>query len=331
VLEKLFASITTYFSGAFDSGLFETNDEGYLVNSTNRGDNHPGDFYNLCSSGIELMDLNSFVEGRRFFSKASSITNNLLRSQHPRTLEFVFYSFIDMRFHGYNQIVTLLRIHMRDIATLLFAEGHPWRQLFSQIADIEESHFQFALTEALRCICNMFADSLGHFHRDALLSYNDFLIAAIGRSNDPQLIHDFLIRGEQELGKFDSRIVDIKFSYGVVLYNYGQYAEAIDVLEEVLVRCKDLGGLQYTVADSLGMIVHARYNLGRFEENDEFKLREEIRRIETMAGKFDSGVLRLKTRLEKLLRKFGRDAEAAELQAERNEALGLDDIELENN
>jgi tetratricopeptide (TPR) repeat protein len=327
--EKLFASITAYLGGAFDGGLFKPNNKGYLVSSINKTieGSHPGNFHDLCSSGVELMNSNSFVEGRRFFSKASSIISNLLRSQHPRTLEYVFYSLFRMGSHGYNQMSTLLRTHMRDIATLLFAEGHPWRQLFSQIADIEESHLQFALIEACRCICDTFANSLGQFHPTVLLSYTEFL----SRLNDAQLLHDLLIRGEQELGKFDKRIVDIKYSYGLALYSHGQYAEAIEVLEEVLVRCKELGGQEYMVANSLDVIAQGGYFLGRHEENDVFRLQEAIRIIEAIASKFDSNVLLMKIYLEKRLRKLGRDAEAAEVQAEMNEALGPDDIELESN
>jgi hypothetical protein len=121
VPEKLFASITTYLGGAFDGGLFKTNDEGYLINSTNETieGSHPTNFYDLCLSGVQFMNANSFVEGRRCFSKALSITNNLLRSQHPRTLDYVFYSLLYIRHYGYNHIDTLLRTHIRDVATLL--------------------------------------------------------------------------------------------------------------------------------------------------------------------------------------------------------------------
>jgi hypothetical protein len=31
----------------------------------------PFDFYNLCSSGVRLMNSSLFIEGRRLFSKAS--------------------------------------------------------------------------------------------------------------------------------------------------------------------------------------------------------------------------------------------------------------------
>jgi hypothetical protein len=242
----------------------------------------------------------------------------------------VFYSLLYIRRHGYNHIDTLLRTHIRDVATLLLADGHPWRQLFSQLADIEESQFEFTLIEAYKCICDTFANSLGQFHRTTLFSYTGFLDIEKS-SNVPQLLHDLLIRGEQEFGKFDARIVNIKCSYGYSLYNHGQYAEAIEVLEEVVICCKELGRHEYLVADSLDLIAWGGHFLGRHEENDEFRVREAIGRLEEIVGKFHACVLYIKTRLEKRLREMGRVAEAAEVRAEMNEALGLDEIELESN
>jgi hypothetical protein len=171
--EKLFTSIMTYFSGAFDSGLFKIDNEGSIINSTNKTikGSHPTNFVNLCYSSVYLMSSNSFVEGRRFFSKALSITNNFLQSQHPRTLESMFYSLLYIRRHGYNHIDTLLQTHIRDIAALLLANGHPWRQLFSQLANIEESQFEFTLVKACKCICDWVCEFLG-----AVSPYHTYLL-----------------------------------------------------------------------------------------------------------------------------------------------------------
>jgi tetratricopeptide (TPR) repeat protein len=333
VLEKVFASITIYFSGAFDGGLFKTDDDGYLIHSTNEviEGSGPVDFYNLCAIGITLMVSNRFREGRRFFSKALSITKMMLRNQHPRTLDYVFCSLSVLRSEGYNEMAILLRTYMRDITALIFADEHPWRQLFSQLAVMEESQFQFALTEACRCIQNTFANILGQFHRTALSSHLEFLRIVENRSNAFQLLHDLFIRGEQELGKFDEKIVEIKYQFAVALYENGEYAEAIEILEEVLVRCKKLEGFAFTVCDSLDTIASSRHLLGRHEENDELRLREAIGRIEEVVGRDHAYVLSIKTRQETRLRKLGRATEAAEVQAEVNEALGPDDIELESN
>ncbi|KAN0092365.1 hypothetical protein V8E51_018212 [Hyaloscypha variabilis] len=330
--EKLFACITTYFRGAFDSGFFETNNAGFLIRTADKTikNSHPVDFYNLCYSGVDLMNLESYAEGRRFFSKASSLSKGLLRSQHPRTLENVFGSLIFVRNNGYNQVATLLQTHMQGTASLLLVDGHPWRQLFSQLAKIEEWQFEFVLIEAWRCICDTFTNSLGEFHPTALLSNVEFQRLK-STSSDPQILHNLLVRGEQELGEFDERVVDIQYNYGVSLYENDRYAEAREALEEVLVRCEGRERLKFRVANSLDLIVECGYLLGCYEENDEFRFREAIRELEAGYGKSDAALLTLKTYQERRLRWLGREAEAAELHAEWIEALGPDDIELESN
>ncbi|PMD31519.1 hypothetical protein L207DRAFT_472191 [Hyaloscypha variabilis F] len=333
VPEKLFACITTYFHGAFDSGFFETDDRGFLARTADEAieDRDPVDFYDLCSSGVDLMDLGSYAVGRRFFSKASSLTQGLLRSQNPRTLENLFGSLILIRNNGYNQVATVLQTHMRDTASLLLADGHPWRQLFSQLANIEEWQFDFILIEAWRCICDTFTNSLGEFHRTALFSNIEFQRLKSPSRSDPQLLHNLLVRAEQELGEFDERIFDIQYHYGISLYNNNQYAEAREVLEEVIVHCEEREGLKFRVANSLDLIVDCGYLLGCYEENDEFRLQEAIGELEAVYGKFDVDLFTIKIHQERRLRLLGREAEAAQLHAEWIEGLGPDDIELESN
>lgn len=328
VPERLFASITTYFHGAFDSGLFKTNDDGHLVSSTNypKIGNHPSDFFYLCYSGVELMNLGSFAEGRRLFSQASSITNGLLQNQHPKTLQWVFDAIDYITRSGYNHIDTLLRAYIQDVAILRLAVGHPWRQVFSQLADIDTSQFEFTLDQARRCIYEIFASSLGLFHRTTIISY---LVSLESQRNRLQLLRDILARTEQEIGEFDERIIDIKYRYGYNLYRDGQYAEAIEVLGEVLVQCEELGNYVYVVVDMLDAIAHSRHLLGAHEDSDEFRLREGLRALEEIAGKSDPTVLDIKIRQERRLRELGQYVNAAEVRTQIFEALGPDDIELE--
>jgi hypothetical protein len=219
---------------------------------------------------------------------------------------------------------------MQGATSLLLVDGHPWRQLFSHLAKIEEWQFEFVLMEACRCICDTFTSSLGEFHPTTLLYNVDFQTLK-STSSDPQLLQSLLVRGEQELGEFDQRIVDLQFYYGVSLYENRQYAEAREVMEEVLVRCEEHNRLKFMVANSLHCIADCGYYLGRHEENDEFRLREAIRELEAVCGKSNPGLLNLKGYQERRLRRLGREAEAAELHAELIEGLGPDDIELESN
>jgi hypothetical protein len=318
---KLFASIKAYYGGAFNSGLFGTNDEGYLisVNKTTRGD-QLFEFYQLCYTGAELMDSKSFVEGRRCFSKASGLVSHLLRRQDPRTLGYILRVLIKLKNNGYNKIVTILRNLTRGLAIILFAEEHPWRQIFPQIGDLDDSHFELALAEAWRCIYDTFANCLGQFHQTTLIYYTAFITCVYSSNDAPQLLHGLLVRGEQELGKFDARLLKIKFSYGRALYTQDRNAEAMAVLEDLLVRCREVDGHEDMVINTLHLISWCQYAMGH-EYEAESKLQEATERVEASYGNFCSNLLWLKIQLARWFHEWGREAESSALKAEVDEIL----------
>ena len=328
VSEKLFASIKAYYSGAFDSGIFKTNYKGHLINvNATTGVNDPSEFYGLCYTGAKLMDSKSFVEGRRCFSKASGLVSHLLRRQDPRTLEYILESFMYLRNRGYNEVVTELRSLACSMATVCLAEEHPLREMFSQIGALDDSHFEAAIAEAWRCTYDMFANSLGQFHHATLLCYTGFLNRVHSSNDFPQLLHSLLIQGEQELGKFDARFLDIKFTYGRALYKQGRNAEATAILREVLVQCREVDGLEGIEIYSLEILSRCQYAMGH-EYEAESRLQEVIERNEIVYGKYGLYIFHLKTRLEKWLREWGREGESAVLGID--EILGPEDIELED-
>jgi hypothetical protein len=138
-----------------------------------------------------------------------------------------------------------------------------------------------------------------------------------------------LIQGEQELGKFDERLLSIKLDYGHALHVQGRDFEAIAMLEEVLTQYCEVEGENGKVIMVLEMISLYEYCIGHNCEA-ESKIRQAIKMAEERYGKFDSAPLSLKTRLERWLRGWGREAEAAAMKAEVDEILGPDDIELED-
>jgi hypothetical protein len=153
VLEGLFGNIATYFSSAFDSRLFVTDGEGYLVSrKAKQSDRSADDFLDLCYTGINLMNSNSYIEGRLFFSKASSVIKDVLLDSTPHMLGCILDALLRMGSNGYHGIGTLFCTYLRDMAVLIFPTSHPLRQLFSHIAEIQDEEFQSALLEGWRCI-----------------------------------------------------------------------------------------------------------------------------------------------------------------------------------
>jgi len=325
--EKLFASIKAYYGGAHDNGLFQNYENDGLVdtNETIVADTL-GQFNNLFAAGADLLVSNSFVEGRRCLSKASGLLNNLLRYQHPRTMECILDMLVILNQNGHGEIATLFRHLMSGIARLLFAEEHPWRQMFSEIGHLDNSHSEVILAEAWRCICDTLAGSFGQFDRTTVAYYTHYIRRVYRADGTPQ-IHNLLIQGQKELGQYDVALLDIKNAYGNILSSQGRTAEAITLMEEALIGYKKIG-YHWMIFASLYLISCCRYDLGHKYEA-ESKLREAIKVSELSHTKFDSTILRLKGKLEQWLREWGRVSEAEAVKAELDERLGPDDIDLE--
>ncbi len=329
VPEKLFASIKAYYGGAIASGLFKTNERGHLRNVNELLNGRPiAEFYELGITGANLMRSKSFIEGRRCLSKASGLVSNLLREQHPRTMEYILEILFCLREMGQDEISTQLRNLVHGMALTLFAEGHPLRQIFSQIGKLEDLHFEQALPRVWRCVCDLFAKFLGQFHQTTLLCYTSFISNVHSSKGAAQLLHDYLMRAKQELGEFDRRLIDVRYWYGWALHEEDRVAEAIVTLEEGLTCCRGINGQEHRVVDALELISRCQHTLGHDYEA-ESTLRQAIKTTEETYGKSASWVLQLKASLEIWLREWGREAEAAAIQAEMDEILGPDDIKLD--
>ncbi len=329
VPEKLFASIRAYYGGALSSGVFKTDKYGHLRSVNEVSGNLLVDFYQLCRAGADLMNSKSFVQGRQCLSKASGLVSDLLREQDPSTLEHIFDLLLQFRDRDQNEILRILRYLLDGMVSRLFAEEHPWRQVFSQIGNLDDADFELALAEAWRCTCDILATFLGQFHRTTIYYYTNFLKSVYSPNGATQVLHDLLVRGEHELDEFDERLLDIKLDYGRALYLQGLYTEALEIFKELLDRCRDIDSQPSDISIILEMIALCQYGMGH-EHEAELTKRQGIKVAEGAYGKFDSLVLQLKARLQEWLRSWGREAEAAALKVEMDEILGPDDIELED-
>ena len=181
--------------------------------------------------------------------------------------------------------------------------------------------------EASRCTCDILSNRLGQFHKTALYAYLYHFNAVSRSNNSAQLLHNLLVQGEQELGKFDVRLQRVKYEYAHALYGQGQYEQANKVLEEVLFRSRVTGDPILEIA-SLKALAHSHDGMENQDEA-ESKLRQAIERNEEVYGEHDSHTLQLKVRLEQWVRKRGRAVEADELRIVIDKLIPLEDIQLE--
>jgi hypothetical protein len=130
---KLFASIASYFEGAFDSGLLTEKGNDFLGSANEpRGTQYLHSFRELCFSVINLMNSKSFTEGRLCFSKASAsdLVSHLLREKHPRGLEFFLCVLVILNSQGHSTVARIFRNLACGMAIEILAKEHPFRRIF---------------------------------------------------------------------------------------------------------------------------------------------------------------------------------------------------------
>jgi len=177
----------------------------------------------------------------------------------------------------------------------------------------------------------MLSQLLGQLHRTTIECYANFLAYSKSAEDRSSIFQKLVAQAEQEFDRSDLRCIKIKLEYGHALYQGYREAEAVLVLEEVLVNCcrngmwvEEVGSLGI---DTLELLAYCYYNMGDTREA-ESRLREAVRENEAKYGTSDSNTLDLKTILRQWLRDWGRETEAQVLDQEIDEALGPDDIDL---
>jgi hypothetical protein len=328
VSEKLFSSIKSYYEGAVATDLFEIDEDGTLaVVDDAKGRSQVDDFYNLCLIGVNLMSSKLFFEGRRYFSKASGLVCQIIRTQHPETLQILLAVVRWLRIQGYPEIANSFRNLASSIAMIAFTEEHAWRQIFFLIANLDDSQLDLALAEAWRCLCDTLANLLGQFHSTTTSCWLAFIIE-LHESNAPELLRDFLLREEQDLERFDEALLTINFKYGQALYRNSRHDEAIAIFEEVLSRARETSGLEVLVVETIQMIslCHCGRGHGKLAEST---MRQGIEEAEKMYNNSSSLALSMKRYLQQWLFEWGREAESAALIAELDEIIGPEDIKIE--
>lgn len=168
-LERLLLNIKDY-------GTFEVLNQ--IHKNPCKNSKGSSDFNDLCYAGVQSMNTRSFVEGRRFFSKASALLAPILLQREPRTLEIFFDVLLYLRSSGYSGVSTAFINLVVGLSSIIYEAGHPWGVLFSGLEAIEDSDFDFAIVEGWRCASDSFADRFGKYHFTAVRCYTRFLCNA---------------------------------------------------------------------------------------------------------------------------------------------------------
>lgn len=323
--EQLIFSVRDWYREAFENGLFETASNGNLVptDPTKRNKSHI-EFQRLCNSGIQLMNSKLFVEGRRCFSKATSLLASIVRSQHPRALQLVFFTILRLVEKGYPEISKMFRCSIREWAIITLSRGNHWIHILTQICRLDDFHLKFTIIETMRCVSDTLVHYLGQFHATALYFYIQFqeYISDGSLSRD---IPALLAKGTRELDSLDLRLLRLNCIYAMDLFVQNQEIKAIELVEDLLPKYRLLGTQSTQEEELLTLLVQYQYSVGQ-KSKAEGNLREAIQVCARRHDAFsEATLLRWKSILAGYLRQWGRGREAAVLDAEMGETLGTDE------
>ena len=167
VFERLFFSINAYFDGSFRNRP--------MAPGTLSPANHTPDFETYCRNAAQFLRSGSVDKFPRELSKAANLIQDLLRAEHPRTLDCFLEVFLSLSRAGYPETASLLRDFIGKMAATVIARQHPWGDIYQLISELDAESLDQALVQTWLCTIKAFEKSLGPFNQLTLDTHLQFI------------------------------------------------------------------------------------------------------------------------------------------------------------
>jgi hypothetical protein len=324
IQEKLFFNVNAYVRGSHEGGMLTRFEEGMLTNiKSTRGDGVLGQFSNLWTTGSQFMLAGSFIEGRRVFSKVSELLVAIVQEGDPSSLGYLLEMLLDVG-RKLPKLAALLRTHMNEMARSTFPQEHPWRNIMSVIANMDEPYLNETLFKSWGFANDVFEKSLGQFHPNYISSYTQYVSCVEDPVNMERIFRNLVEEGEFALLESDDRFLRLRCEHAWSLFHKGNYHEALASSNELLVNAWKIGAHGFEI-DCLRLSATCQHQMGSMYEA-ETNLREAIKKLRSFYGQSHPRALRFIMTLQGWLREWGREDEANVLNADVDALLGPDDI-----
>jgi hypothetical protein len=326
--ERLLLTIKTYVDGSFEQGSWITGKNGYCIRLGIPSD-APFEFRDYCVSAVSLLVRGLHVEFRRMLSKAFSVVDTLIRTQHPRALDCIIDSVLYLRFRECHDIVELLLGYLSRISMILLTKDCPLARILRLISMLEIDSLEQGLTEAWRCALNGFEKALGGLGTSSLDINLNFVLRVynhLSHSVAEAHLRKLLAQTEKE-SRISKPTSEVMVCLGWNLYDQSQFAEAEQLFLDVLSQASGKGWYALEV-NALQLLAHSQNEQGH-KSSAEKHLRHAMQLAGEEWGVADPVAINIMAILLECLRKWGREEEADQLHAEITEATGRDDIDEE--
>jgi len=333
--EELFRNIKSYYSGSFENGhwINEECGNGALYKVSNLPDSdRRNEFLGYCYMAADLRARGSFVEFRRVVSKAFGLVENILRSNHPRTLDRLFESFLYLVNNGLLEVALLLRDYIRDLARHNTSTVQPYGRVFRLIGTLDDNSLGQTIARSWKCNNDALDDGLGQFSDPGLLARLNYIQNVHGARDsleEERLLREMIQNCETSSPKPEIQIPTIMFSLGQSMLSQGRYSDAENLGLEIMTRARKEPRITLNSrVDAMVLAARAQYHQCKTELAGS-NLRSAICLLVDEWGKTGPLAIRYMNTLEGWLREWGRENDADDLKVAIDYVIGLDETDME--
>lgn len=286
------------------------------------------DFDSYCFTATMFKEKELYVEFRRALSKASSLVEQILRAEHPRTLACFFEVFIHLIQTGLPDVTSFLRDFIKRMSAKVIRKGHPWGKICWLLGELDSESLGQAMARAWECTTDIFDRELGYVSPLAVSVRLDYIKRVYGITNcveEERLLRELLA----EFGgtpKLSTPRVMLNLAHN--LNRQRRHDEAKEIALDVfgLLQAYEIYAKRIVERiESLKIVSHSQFNQGMILAAEQ-TMREAIRMIVDQWGIQHPWVFEFMNVLEGWLRSSGREQDANTLWVEIEELIGKDEI-----
>jgi hypothetical protein len=314
LVAKMLHNITVYFENMLPDDL------GTLL--TPNGAKLCSEFDSYCFTATMLLGKGSVDEFRCTISQATTLLNQILLAEHPRTLACFFEVFIHFIQTGLLHATSYFRRYIKCLSAQLFPREHPWGRICWLLGELDSDCLDETLAQAWRCTADIFDRKIGPLEPLAVSFRLDYIKRVFGTTDDlkeEQLLRDLLARFKDDLRISTPRVM-LNLAHN--LNRQKRHDEAEDIALEVT---KLLGKHEMYAQrvveriESLKIISHIQYEQG--VPLAEQTMRRAIQMVVDQWGKQHSWVFEFKNVLHSWLQSWSREQDANTLWGEIEEFM----------
>ena len=327
--ERLFACITSYFDSSFGRGIWISQDDEASVSVGASGivNNDPYKFYNYCRTASQLLAQGSLIQGRQLLSRACGLVQGMLRAADTQTLSRFLDSLMYLEGSGLVGIAAQLQDFIYHMAKRVLPRDRAWYLICRLITRPDPELHLALLAQAWQCVIDALRRSSGEFSM-ATIQCQVELVNRVYGNKDPhraeRILRDLLRRCEDFHGTNNIVCLKVLVVLGYNLIDQQRPAEAEIVADDVLNRAHNAGPWSRAYqCEAFELAAWAQCCQGK-QKMAERNQRKAVEGHAIQWGR-DVNVLRRMVILESWLRKWGRIADAQELNREIVELIGPDD------